>query len=217
MFPIKDDIPSKKFPLAIIFLIAINAAVFAYQLTLTPEQLAIFIFRYGFIPANLDFYAPQTLIPLVTSIFMHGGWLHIISNMWFLGIFGDNVEDKFGHLKFVFIYLAFGIGASLAHYFINPASAIPAIGASGAVAGVLGSYLIFFPRAKILTIVVIIFFITAVQVSATVWLGLWFGLQILGALQLVHLGTMVAYWVHIAGFLIGFITAIIGKITSPKL
>lgn len=221
MFPIRDNIPSKSFPIVMLLIILVNVAVFSYQLTLSPIAADIFIKTYGLTPANVNFLEPQTLLSFMTSMFIHGGWLHIISNMWFLWVFGDNVESRYGHFNFLLFYLAAGIIASLFQYFIGPASTIPSIGASGAIAGVLGSYLIFYPQAKILTVVFIFIFITAVEISAPIVLGVWFALQVLSGIfatnnSLLTGGSLVAYWVHVAGFIFGIGMALANKLLSPK-
>jgi membrane associated rhomboid family serine protease len=157
------------------------------------------VYMYGFVPAEFN---PLTIF---TSMFMHGGFAHIIGNMWFLYIFGDNVESILGHVKYFMFYLACGIGAALAQFFVEPASQVPMIGASGAVAGVLGAYMIRFPKARVHVLAVIIIFITTFVVPAQIVLGLWFLMQLSGGLGSLGVDTTggVAWFAHIGGFIIG--------------
>ncbi len=204
MFPISDSTPSKKFPFINFSIIALTCYVFYLQLI----HLDAFTLRYTLIPANIDFSNVYSLYPFITSIFLHGGWLHIISNMWFLWVFGDNVEGEIGHFSYAFLYLFSGIIGSLAQYLIMPSSTIPMLGASGAVAGALGSYFLFFPGHKIKTIIPIFGFLTITNISASFMLGYWFVLQLLsGAVSLPFSGEDggVAFWAHIGGFLTGLI------------
>src|SRR3989344_8128485 len=157
MFPIRDQHPSHKFPLVTILLIAINCVVFFLELTAPDPE--VFINQFALTPAAINFLNPTTLVSFLTSMFLHGGWLHILSNMWFLWIFGDNVEATLGSLGFLFFYLFTGLAASLLQYFIDPTSAIPVLGASGAIAGVLGSYLVLFPRAQIETLITLGYYV----------------------------------------------------------
>jgi membrane associated rhomboid family serine protease len=220
MFPLRDNIPSRRFPFVTIIIILVNVAVFFYELSLGDIGLESFIGTYGLTPSALHFSNTQTLIPIITSMFMHGGWLHIIGNMWFLWIFGDNVEDRYGHFGFLMFYLASGIIAALSQYLISTSSVIPVIGASGAVAGVLGSYLILFPKSRVLTLVFIFIFITVIDIPAPIMLGLWFALQILSGVATIDggisIGNLVAYWAHVAGFIFGLIIAAVNKFSSPK-
>ncbi|HBG81658.1 TPA: rhomboid family intramembrane serine protease [candidate division CPR2 bacterium] len=220
MFPLRDNIPSRKLPFVTIGIILINIAVFVYELSLGNLGLEEFVLLYGLVPGNVDFNNTETLYPFISSAFLHGGWLHIISNMWFLWVFGDNVEDYFGHFSFLFFYILSGIAAAIAQYIIDPTSTIPMIGASGAVAGVLGSYLLLFPRSKVLTLVFIFIFITAIEIPAPIMLGLWFALQVLSGIASLDtglvVGGLIAYWAHIAGFIYGLVIAAISKFSNPK-
>jgi membrane associated rhomboid family serine protease len=164
-----------------------------------PDIGKSLVYMYGFVPAEFN---PLTIF---TSMFMHGGFAHIIGNMWFLYIFGDNVESILGHVKFFMFYLACGIGAALAQFFVEPASQVPMIGASGAVAGVLGAYMIRFPKARVHVLAVIIIFITTFVVPAQIVLGLWFLMQLSGGLGSLGVDTTggVAWFAHIGGFIIG--------------
>jgi membrane associated rhomboid family serine protease len=209
--PLRDENPSGKFPFVNVCLILANIAVFIYQLTLTPHAFQIFVAANAMVPARIpavfngygSFEA--AFLPLLTSMFLHAGIAHILGNMLFLGIFGDNVEAAFGHLRYLLFYFVCGVGAGLMHIAFNFNSHIPALGASGAISGVLGAYIVLEPRNRILTLI----FIFLVRVPAIVVLGLWFVLQFLSGIG--SLGTTanggVAVWAHIGGFLLGlFIT-----------
>jgi membrane associated rhomboid family serine protease len=194
--------------------IIINAAIFLYQVSL-GAHVEPFIQRHGLIPLHFMHFnqfdggfTGNTLFPLFSSIFMHGGWLHIVGNMWFLWIFGDNVEDRLGHFKFFVFYLLCGIGASLIHVFADPTSQIPTIGASGAISGVLGAYLVSFPHARVHTLFIIFVIIRFIEVPAYLFLGIWFLFQIVsGAGQGAAYGQQagVAWWAHIGGFVVGVV------------
>lgn len=212
MIPIKDNIRSRRFPLVNITLIIINIAVFVYELSLSQGQLNNFMYAYGVIPRKVaalttgQLSLTASVVPLVTAMFVHGGWLHVLGNMLYLWIFGDNVEDRLGRGKYLFLYLAAGIVGSLAQIRANPLAAEPVIGASGAIAGVLGAYFISYPRAKVLTLVPIFFFLSFIEIPAFIFLIIWFILQSLnGFATLGAAGNMVAWWAHIGGFLTGAI------------
>jgi hypothetical protein len=209
--PLKDENSSGKFAFVNIGLILTNMAVFLYQLTLTPHAFKIFVMANAMVPARilafLDGYGSfeAAFLPLVTSMFLHAGIAHIVGNMLFLWIFGDNVEAAFGHFWYLLFYFACGVGSGLVHIAFNLNSHIPALGASGAISGVLGAYIVLEPRNRILTLV----FIFLVRVPAVIVLGLWFLLQFLSGIG--ALGSTVnggvAVWAHIGGFLLGlFIT-----------
>ena len=218
MIPIRDTAPRHRFPAVNIALIVLNILIFFYQQMLPPEQLYSFIFTYGTVPANLTgsllgilkpgFSSGALLaasIPLITANFLHGGWLHLLGNMLYLWIFGDNIEGKLGHLKYLLLYIFMGAASQLFHILSSPFSTTPLVGASGAIAGVLGAYFILFPHARILTLVPLGFFITFVHLPAVIFLGFWFILQLFNAsLQGVAMGAQaVAWWAHIGGFLVG--------------
>ena len=210
MFPFRDNIPSRTFPAVTILLILTNCAVFIYELSL-GSRLPAFIFQFAVIPMRLQVTSADAVslgaIDLFTSMFLHGGWLHLLGNMWFLWIFGDNVEDLLGHIRFLFFYLCCGVAGSLVHIFFNPGSTIPSIGASGAIAGVLGAYVVSFPFARVLTLIPIFLIWPIVELPAILVLGMWFAVQLLnGAAALdprfgAH--NPVAWWAHIGGFLSG--------------
>lgn len=215
MFPISDThIGKRKFPIINIAIIAATIFVFIQQIT-SLDQNAL-IYKYALIPSFIDFSNFSTLAPFVTSIFLHGGFLHIVSNMWFLWVFGDNVESRFGILLFPILYLFSGIIGSIFQYIIMPSSNIPMLGASGAVAGVLGAYFILSPHSKIKTLVPFLGFFTFVTLPASFMLGYWFVLQVLsGAVSLPFSdGTGgVAFWAHVGGFLTGVVFA---KLFRPE-
>ncbi len=199
-FPYKDDNPRILFPFVTYTIIGINSLVFIYQyLILPPESLGHIISTYALTPA-----APS-VITVFTSMFMHGGLMHIIFNMWFLWIFGDNIESVLGHKRYVLFYLLCGVGAALAQIQINTGSQIPMVGASGAIAGVLGAYLIRFPRATVHVLVILIIFITFIRVPAMVVIGIWFLSNLtagLGTLGIEETGGT-AWFAHLGGFVSG--------------
>jgi len=201
-FPYKDDNPRILFPFVTYTIIGINSLVFIYQyLILPPESLGHIISTYALTPA-----APS-VITVFTSMFMHGGLMHIIFNMWFLWIFGDNIESVLGHKRYVLFYLLCGVGAALTQIQINTDSQIPMVGASGAIAGVLGAYLIRFPRATVHVLVILIIFITFIRVPAMVVIGIWFLSNLtagLGTLGIEETGGT-AWFAHLGGFVSGVV------------
>ncbi len=208
MIPLKDNISSRRFPVVNVVLIVINVLVFIYELSLSQGHLTGFISIFGVVPRRVS------VVPLFTAIFLHGGWIHLLGNMLYLWIFGDNVEDRLGRGRYLFLYLAAGIAGSLAQIWANPLSAEPIIGASGAIAGVLGAYFVSYPRAKVLTLLPIFFFITFVEIPAFVFLVIWFIMQFLnGFVTLGVAGNMVAWWAHIGGFVTGALGVLI---LAPK-
>ncbi len=221
MIPIRDSVKAKTFPVINTIIIAINALVFFYELSL-GEQLNQFFFEYGLIPENfttalnhLDLFG--AVFPIFSSIFMHGGWMHFLGNMWFLYIFGDNVEDSMGHGRYLVFYLLAGIGASLAHVLFNTASQVPTIGASGAIAGVMGAYMVLHPKGRILTLLPIFFFFQFINVPAYVFLLLWMGLQTFQGVAAIGADVSggVAWWAHIGGFVLGALLIFIFR--KPRL
>ena len=201
-FPYKDDNPRILFPFVTYTIIGINSLVFIYQyLILPPESLGDIISTYALTPAF------PSVITVFTSMFMHGGLMHIIFNMWFLSIFGDNIESVLGHKRYVLFYLLCGVGAALAQIQINTGSQIPMVGASGAIAGVLGAYLIRFPRATVHVLVILIIFITFIRVPAMVVIGIWFLSNLtagLGTLGIEETGGT-AWFAHLGGFVSGVV------------
>jgi len=182
-------------------IIAINVAVFLYELSLPSYSLNRFIVSYGIVPDRLHYSS------VITSMFIHGGFLHILGNMWFLWIFGRGVEDILGHGRYLFFYLACGVAAALGHILLNSSSPVPTVGASGAIAGVMGAYLIKFPRARIVTLVMIIVFITTVDIPAAFLLLYWFAIQFFSGVGSIGYSQAssgdVAWFAHVAGFLAG--------------
>ncbi|HCE17032.1 MAG TPA: rhomboid family intramembrane serine protease [Anaerolinea thermolimosa] len=212
MFPIKDTIRSRSFPAVTWLLILVNAAVFLFEINLSPRGLNAFVQMYALVPARLDLANPLTWWPLLTHMFLHGGWLHIISNMWTLFIFGDNVEDRLGSFRFLIFYLLGGVLAGLAQALLTPGSTVPALGASGAIAAVLGAYFFFFPHSRVITFVPLFFLPWFVEIPAVIYLGFWFVSQLFsGVTSLAVAGGMamggVAWWAHIGGFVVGLILA----------
>ena len=215
MFPIRDDVPSRTFPAVTVGLIVINVLIFFFELALGSRGLRAFVASYGMVPGYVtafarggDVSAGQAFFPFFSSMFLHGGWIHLIGNMWYLWIFGDNVEDRLGHFRFLIFYIVCGIVANVGHYAFNATSGVPAIGASGAVAGVLGAYLISYPRARILTVVPLFLFIHFIELPALIVLGFWFILQFLNGAASVVMSTAtggVAWWAHIGGFIGGIL------------
>ncbi len=213
MIPLRDNIPSETFPIVNNIFIGLSVAAFVFELSL-GSNLEKFVYVFGVVPdrtlsifvsaPHLIFYA---LFPFFTSIFLHGGWLHLLGNMLFLYIFGDNIESALGHIRYIIFYLASGIIASVVHMLTNPASGIPTIGASGAIAGVMGAYFLLYPKAKVVTIIPIFFIIQIVEIPAFIFLGFWFLIQFAsGSISLMSQGgtySGVAWWAHIGGFLAG--------------
>jgi membrane associated rhomboid family serine protease len=208
MIPIKDLNPSRSFAFVNLLIILLCTLVWIYEITLPPDALNAFIYTFGFVPAEF-WDRPWTLI---THMFLHGGWMHIIGNMIYLWVFGDNVEDRQGHFKYLAFYLISGIGAALmqaavAFAFGNPH--IPLIGASGAISGVLGAYMYYFPNAKVFGFIPIGIFLLPVEWPAAIFIGFWFLYQVINGLLFLPFVNMggVAWFAHIGGFLIGYLLA----------
>jgi membrane associated rhomboid family serine protease len=212
MFPIRDTIQSDTFPIVNTILILINVIVFFFEISFIPD-VNQFINAYGLVPGRYLnpavgirlFTSWQQNISLVTFMFLHGGLLHLIGNMWFLYLFGDNIEDRLGHIRYLAFYLLCGWASAFAQLLINSDSMVPIIGASGAIAGVMGAYMILFPRSRILTLVFIIIIPYFFEIPAVFFLAIWFGIQFLSAsITGVH-ATGIAWWAHIGGFVSGII------------
>jgi membrane associated rhomboid family serine protease len=210
MLPLKDTVHARTFPLVNTMLIGINVFVFLMEVSMGPRAERL-VFRLGVIPVAFlregGYFEYATLI---TSMFLHGGWLHLFSNMLALYIFGDNVEDRMGPVRYLVFYLACGIAAGLVHIYFNQSSAIPTIGASGAIAGVLGAYLILFPFARVITLIPIFIFPWIVEIPALIYLGIWFLSQLLSGTAEIVSNTYeeqagVAWWAHAGGFVAGTI------------
>lgn len=211
MIPIKDINPTERFPLVTILLILINSIVFIYQLLLGPQSEKMFVASFSLIPARLfsPASAPQGAVPvgvtLFTSMFLHGGFLHIAGNMLYLWIFGNNVEDAMDRVRFIAFYLICGLAAAFTHALTAKTSIVPMIGASGAISGVLGAYLLLYPRARVLTLVPLGFYISTIEVPAMFVLGFWFVLQFLNATLSSGIGGGVAWYAHVGGFVAGML------------
>jgi membrane associated rhomboid family serine protease len=213
MIPLRDATPAQSFPAMTVLLIALNVLAFLYELSLGKE-LDVFIMQYGAVPLRFILAGQmeqvstlERFLPLFTSMFLHGGWLHLGGNMLYLWIFGDNIEDRLGYVRFVAFYLACGLAAALTQIYIHPTAKIPMVGASGAVAGVLGAYLILFPHAHVLALIPIVFFFQIVELPASLFLVFWFLMQFLsGAIAITgapYVTGGVAWWAHIGGFVCG--------------
>jgi membrane associated rhomboid family serine protease len=211
MLPLRDNIPSRSVPLVNWALIGLNTIVFIYQTGLKPFALNNFINAYGMVAAKLNLVHPSTWLPLISAIFLHGGWLHLISNMWVLFIFGDNIEDRLGHVRYLAFYLLGGIFANILQATILPTSLVPSIGASGAIAAVLGGYFLLYPRARVVTIIPLFLYPWIVEISAFIFLGFWFISQLYSGFLFLSMpggASMggIAWWAHIGGFVFGMLT-----------
>src|SRR5579863_5156936 len=225
MIPLRDMTPRRSVPVVTLLLIAVNVVVFLHQISLPPAQAEAFVRLYGLVPAKIQlalsgrhYSLADALIPLFTCMFLHGGWLHIIGNMWFLWIFGGNVEDRMGSFPYLIFYLVCGVASGAAQAIFSWRSRIPSLGASGAISGVLGAYIVFFPGSQILTLVPLFIFWFTARIPAFVFIGLWFLIQFMsgvGSLNAPNSANLggVAWWAHIGGFLVGMFLA---KIISPS-
>jgi membrane associated rhomboid family serine protease len=203
VIPLRDVIPSRTTPYVTITIILLNALAWFYEITMPEPVLTQFLYVYGIVPVD---FSPATLI---TSMFLHGSWMHVIGNMWYLWIFGDNVEDRVGHGRFLIFYLLCGIAAALGQVAMDPSSTLPTIGASGAIAGVMGAYFVLYPHSRVLTLIPW-FFLYVVELPAIVLLGFWFLMQLLNAGTIAvtantHGGGGVAFAAHVAGFVVGVV------------
>ncbi len=207
MFPLYDTVRSRRFPIINWMLVLLNGLVFYYELTMGETELHRFILDWGLVPAQLALDSAQSWIKILSSMFLHGGWFHIISNMWILIIFGDNIEDRMGGIRYLIFYLLSGTAAALMQVFLYPASNIPMVGASGAIAGVLGAYLILYPRARVASLVPIFFIFTVIELPALIFLGFWFISQLFQGWLALGGADMdgVAWWAHIGGFAFGLV------------
>jgi len=206
VIPLRDVIPSRTTPYITVTIILMNALAWMYEVSMPERALNRFLFMYGVVPAA---FAPATLI---TSMFLHGSWSHILGNMWYLWIFGDNVEDRVGHGRFIVFYLLCGVAAAFGQVLMSPDSVAPMVGASGAIAGVMGAYFVLYPHSRVLTLIPWIF-LQIVEVPAIVLLGFWFLMQFLsaGAIAVTantH-GGGVAFAAHVAGFIVGAISVLV--------
>jgi membrane associated rhomboid family serine protease len=209
MIPLRDTVQSSRFPVVTVAIICVNAFVFLIELNLGSLGLEQLFFSWGIVP--LRFTHPRleaNYFTLLSSMFLHGGWMHIIGNMWSLWIFGDNVEDRMGRAGFLCFYLLSGLAAGAVHIMTNPYSRVPTVGASGAIAGVMGAYLLLFPHSTVVTLVPIFFFMQVIEIPAVLFLGFWFITQLFSGTLSLAAGTQaggVAWWAHIGGFAVGFL------------
>jgi membrane associated rhomboid family serine protease len=201
MFPISDVIPSRTLPFVTVGLILLNSVVFLYQVTLPPRELQLFMVHYALIPAWFSW------TNVFTSMFLHSGWMHVIGNMLYLWIFGDNVEDRLGHVRYLLFYLAAGCVAAIGQVLIDPYSGVPMVGASGAIAGVMGAYFVLYPESRVLTAVFILIFFDLIEIPAIFFLGIWFLMQLLSGVGSLGVnnaaGGGTAFFAHIGGFVVG--------------
>lgn len=211
MIPLRDTIPSNSFPFVTLALIVVNTLIYFHEQSLGPA-VERFVLHYGFVPArylHVSHAEPWDLAgrfgPMFSSMFLHGGLLHLLGNMWTLWIFGDNVEDHLGKGRFLLYYIVCGLAAAYLHYLTGPTSGVPVIGASGAIAGIMGGYFVLFPRARMLTLIPIFIFVQIVTIPAVVFLLLWFLMQLVNGLvaSAAQAGGGVAWWAHVGGFIAG--------------
>lgn len=211
MIPIRDTIRSRTAPVVTVALIVVNVMVFLHEIALGP-YIERFVYAYGLIPRRFVYWPgapldPMRFLPLFTSMFWHGGWLHLIGNMVFLWVFGNNIEDVMGHGKFLIFYLLCGVVAAATQTFVSPHSLVPMVGASGAISGVLGAYILLYPNVRVHTLILLPFFITTVALPAWVMLGYWILIQVLsglGSLSEIEKGG-VAFFAHVGGFIAGLV------------
>ncbi|NUO07795.1 MAG: rhomboid family intramembrane serine protease [Candidatus Brocadia sp.] len=213
MIPIRDRNPSGSFPLVTVSLILVNVLVFLFELSL-GTRLDSFLFQFGIVPIKVIYSADipgsnfaNTYFPFLSYMFLHGGFVHLIGNMWFLWIFGDNIEDRLGRIQFILFYFICGIGSAIVHVYFNRQSGIPCVGASGAIAGVLGAYMVTFPRARVLVVLPLFIIWQIIELPAIFVLGFWFLIQFFtgaATISSAH-GGGVAWWAHIGGFVLGII------------
>ena len=224
MIPLRDSIPSERFPIVNYTIMALCSVAFflemqdAARLEILLDRWALHPARLSKMPAGMSLDSVTLYVPLISSVFLHAGFMHFLGNMLFLWIFGDNIEDRMGHLAYLLFYLTGGVVAGLAHVVSDPASTIPTLGASGAIAAVMGAYMLLYPKARIQSVVIVVFFIRVISVPAVLYLLLWF------ALQLLH-GTSqggpdssqggVAWWAHLGGFAFGCLTVVVLGLRSP--
>ncbi len=219
MIPLRDENPSGSAPRVTMALIVVNCALFVYELLLGAE-LRDFMMQWGLVPQRITLalrYGDEPLLGValtpLTSMFLHGGWLHLIGNMWYLWIFGDNVEDRLGHGRFIVFYLMCGIVAAFGQIFMDPASTLPTIGASGAIAGVMGAYFVLYPQSRVLTLIPLFIFWEIIELPAIVLLGFWFLIQLFsaGAIAVTAQtgGGGVAFMAHVAGFITGMLAVFV--------
>ena len=213
MIPLRDIIPSRTTPYLTVTIIVLNAIAWVYELSLPREDLPLFLQQFGVVPAYF------TMPTLISSMFLHGSWSHVLGNMWYLWIFGDNVEDRLGHGRFVIFYLLCGIAAAYGQIVFDPLSTLPTIGASGAIAGVMGAYFVLYPHSRVLTLIPLIIFWEIIELPAIFLLGFWFLMQLFsaGAIAITsnsH-GGGIAFMAHIAGFVMGLVGVFVFRKREP--
>lgn len=212
MFPVSDVIPSRTTPFVTVGLIILNSLVFLYELQLSRPELQLFVQAFGVVPADFS------SVSLVTSMFLHEGWMHLLGNMLYLWIFGDNVEDQLGHFGFLVFYLGAGAAAALGQTAVSADSTIPMIGASGAIAGVMGAYFVLYPHSRVLTVVFLLFFMDMVEIPAIFFLGIWFIKEVfsgVGSLGAHAMNGGVAFWAHVVGFAVGALVGLLCRARNP--
>jgi membrane associated rhomboid family serine protease len=213
MFPVSDVIPSKTTPYVTIGLISLNVITFLYELQLSRRELQLLTYAFGVLPGSFSWPT------LVTSMFLHAGWMHVIGNMLYLWIFGDNVEDRLGHGGYLLFYLACGAAAALGQVAVSGDSLIPMIGASGAIAGVMGAYFVLYPHSRVLTVVFLVFFLDIVEIPAIFFLGIWFVKELfsgVGSIGTSALTGGVAFWAHIVGFAVGALAGLFLRVRETS-
>ncbi len=213
MFPIRDVNPSEKRPIVVMTLVAVNLVIFLYQVFLPKAALFKLVYLFGIVPQRythpewaVHVGFPDTYLPFLSHMFLHGGWFHVLGNLWILWVFGDNVEDRMGHLRFLIFYLLCGVGAGVFHVWTDADSMTPVVGASGAIAGVLGAYFLLFPMARVVCVIPILFYPVFIEVYAFVFLLFWALIQVFsGAASLLERGQAggIAWWAHVGGFIAG--------------
>jgi len=223
MIPLRDLNPTRRFSVITVVLIAANVLIFLYEMSLTDRALYQLITSAGVIPYQVTHQlGPAVARDMITSMFLHGGWMHLLSNMLYLWIFGNNIEDVLGPVRYTIFYLLCGILASLTQVLASPNADTPTIGASGAIAGVLGAYIVLFPRARVLSLVFVLYFIRFVEIPAIIVLGLWIVLQLFNGVAALNMPSMggVAYFAHVGGFVAGLILIFLFRIgqrpTPPR-
>jgi membrane associated rhomboid family serine protease len=224
LFPLRDTVPSKRPPLVVLLLVALNVLVFVHEFRLGAEGVAELFARFALVPAEVPLdraafeAAPARYGTYLSSVFLHGGLLHLLGNLWMLWIFGDNVEDRMGHGRFLAFYLVCGIVAGATHVWFSPGSEVPTIGASGAISGVMGAYLFLFPRARVITVIPVVFYPLFVELRAYLFLGLWFALQLFSgmlSLRETEAAEGIAFLAHVGGFLAGVVLHVFFKRREP--
>jgi membrane associated rhomboid family serine protease len=220
MIPLKVDLQLSRAAIINAFLIMLNVLTFLYEVSLPPKAGQALIYTFGLIPSHTEMlFVPhgatlsQALLPMVTSMFLHGGWMHLLGNMLFLWVFGGAVEDAMGHFQYLIFYFVCGIGSAIAHTIFNWGSTVPTVGASGAISGVMGAFIVLFPSARVATLIPALFLFFTVRIPAFLMLGYWFFLQIFSGLASLGVGGQqggVAWWAHVGGFLLGAVL-VVGK------